>query len=236
MTTILNVMDRLSRYLNHALILNDCVILPNFGGFVCHNEPAYIDELQGILIPTSKKITFNESLNHKDNLFAKFIAQTERVPLSDAEKRVERYINDIKISLEREEELNIQGIGQFKQEGSLLKFKSEERNFMATTAYLPAVNLPMPSMHINALNDTPEKSESKIKNYILRGAAAVAAIAIIAGAITLGADRVEIFKQNQADKASFEPTFPFFPTTPQVNQCSNVISPECDYLDFISEL
>jgi len=107
---------------------------------------------------------------------------------------------------------------------------------MATTAYLPAVNLPMPSMHINALNDTPEKSESKIKNYILRGAAAVAAIAIIAGAITLGADRVEIFKQNQADKASFEPTFPFFPTTPQVNQCSNVISPECDYLDFISEL
>jgi len=109
-TTILNVMDRLSRYLNHALILNDCVILPNFGGFVCHNEPAYIDELQGILIPTSKKITFNESLNHKDNLFAKFIAQAERVPLSDAEKRVERYINDIKISLEREEELTFKAL------------------------------------------------------------------------------------------------------------------------------
>ncbi len=229
-------MDRLSRYLNQALILNDCVILPQFGGFVCHNESAYIDELQGVLVPQSKKVTFNESLNHNDALFAKFIAKAERVPLNDAEKQVERYISDIKVCLERQEELNIPGIGLFKREQNALKFKSEERNFMAATAYLPAIKLPMPSMHIKAVETAPTKSESKLKNYILRGVAAAAAIAIIAGAITFGADRVEIFKQNQADKASFEPTFPFFPTTPQVNQCSNVISPECDYLDFISEL
>lgn len=229
-------MERLARYLNHALILNDCVILPNFGGFVCHNEAAHIDELQGILVPSTKKITFNDSLSHKDSLLARFIAKAERVPLSDAEKRVDRYINDIKTSLERQEELTIQGIGLFKKEGDSIKFKSEECNFMAATAYLPAIKLPMPSMHVKALDNTPAKEESKFKNYILRGVAAAAAIAIIAGAITFGVDKVETFKQNQANKASFEPTFPFFPTTPQINQCSNVISPECDYLDFISEL
>lgn len=233
-------MDRLSIYLNCALQLNDCVILPQFGGFVCRKEGAYIDELNGILVPATKRVTFNASLNHDDELFAQYIAKRERIPLYDAKCKVEILIKDLTTRLDREESVIITKVGTFTKEKEELIFKSAENNFLPLTAALPAIKLPMPSMHVSAIdkktNAEAEKRESKFKHYLLRGVAAVAAIALIAGAISVSSDELDIFKTNSSTKASFEPVFPFFPTTPQVNQCTSTISPECDYLDFISDL
>lgn len=229
-------MNRVSTYISHALILNDCVILPNFGGFVCHNESAYINELSGLLVPATKSITFNASLKHTDNHLAQFIANIERIPLNDAELKVNRYIQDLNTCIERYGQVSIAGVGEFKKENNDIRFKSENRNYMPATAYMTAIKLPMPALHVKATIQETEKKSINIGKIIARSAAAVAVITLVAGAITLSNDKLEIFKHNRTEKASFELTFPFFPTTPQVSQCSNVISPECDYLDFISDL
>ena len=229
-------MNMVSKYISHALILNDCVILPNFGGFVCHNEAAYIDELNGLLVPATKSITFNASLKHSDNQLAKFIANIERIPLNDAELKLERYIQDLNTCIERYGEVSIAGVGNFKMDNNDLRFKSENRNYMPATAYMYAIKLPMPALHVKATIQETEKRSINIGKIIARTAAAAAVVTLIAGAISFGNDKLEIFKHNRTEKASFELTFPFFPTTPQVSQCSSVISPECDYLDFISDL
>ena len=230
-------MKRFSQYLNHALLMNECVIMPGFGGFVCHKEPAYIDELNGELIPTSKRVTFNSSLNYNDTLLAGLISKIERISLIDAIYRVELSINNIKTCLDRDKELYLEGIGTFtiNAEGNIA-FKSDNRNYLPTTAFIPAIQLPAPALHIKAIESKSEAPSINITKYIYKGVAAVAAVALIAGVVMFGIEESRVFKHNRSDKASFEPVYPFIPTTPQVNQCESVISPDCDYLDFISEL
>ena len=46
-------------YISELLFLHDCVILPDFGGFVGNPQSAKLNKITGILSPPSKQILFN---------------------------------------------------------------------------------------------------------------------------------------------------------------------------------
>ena len=61
-------MNELSRHIEVLLFENDCVIIPNFGGFVTHYTPSKRDVKENLFIPPTRVIGFNDQLKLNDGL------------------------------------------------------------------------------------------------------------------------------------------------------------------------
>ena len=61
-------MQRIFTHIEQLLLTNDCVIIPEFGGFVLHPCPATYQPEEHRLCPPEKGIVFNPTLKHYDKL------------------------------------------------------------------------------------------------------------------------------------------------------------------------
>lgn len=74
----------LATYINDLLYRYDCVIVPDFGGFVTNRKGAKINSYNHNFTPPSKQITFNNLLKHNDGLLANYIASSENISFEKA--------------------------------------------------------------------------------------------------------------------------------------------------------
>lgn len=74
----------LANYINDLLYRYDCVIVPDFGGFVTNRMGAKINDETHTFYPPSKQITFNSLLKHNDGLLANYIASSENISFEKA--------------------------------------------------------------------------------------------------------------------------------------------------------
>ena len=68
-------MLRIIGHIERLLLRNDCVIIPQWGGFVLREVPASCDEEGVWFYPARKEISFNTSLRHTDGLLAESYMQ-----------------------------------------------------------------------------------------------------------------------------------------------------------------
>ena len=54
---------KIEEYISDLLFEHDCVIVPDFGGFVCNYGPAAIDPAKHLFEPPAKRILFNKGLS-----------------------------------------------------------------------------------------------------------------------------------------------------------------------------
>ena len=66
--TIFVLMKELAQHIEALLLENDCVIIPDFGGFIAHYSPAKIDSDTGQFLPPCRTIGFNAQLILNDGL------------------------------------------------------------------------------------------------------------------------------------------------------------------------
>jgi hypothetical protein len=78
----------LANYISDLLYRYECVIVPEFGGFVTNKIGAKINESNDTFYPPSKQITFNSHLNINDGLLANYIASLENISFEEASKAV----------------------------------------------------------------------------------------------------------------------------------------------------
>ena len=69
----------IANYISDLLYRYNCIIIPNFGGFVTNKISAKIDEASNMLYPPKKQITFNSHLKENDGLLANYIATSENI-------------------------------------------------------------------------------------------------------------------------------------------------------------
>ncbi|ARV07300.1 hypothetical protein BTO04_11645 [Polaribacter sp. SA4-10] len=74
----------LATYINDLLYRYDCVIVPDFGGFVTNKIGAKINHFTHTFYPPTKQITFNSHLKHNDGLLANYIASVENISFEKA--------------------------------------------------------------------------------------------------------------------------------------------------------
>lgn len=74
----------LANYINDLLYRYDCVIVPDFGGFVTNTIGAKLQENSNTFYPPTKQITFNNHLKHNDGLLANYIAASENISFNKA--------------------------------------------------------------------------------------------------------------------------------------------------------
>ncbi|MCI2228639.1 SPOR domain-containing protein [Polaribacter sp. MSW13] len=74
----------LANYINDLLYRYDCVIVPDFGGFVTNKIGSQLDKNTHVFYPPTKQITFNNHLKHNDGLLANYIASSENISFEKA--------------------------------------------------------------------------------------------------------------------------------------------------------
>lgn len=74
----------LANYINDLLYRYDCVIVPNFGGFVTNTIGAKVNNATHTFYPPKKQITFNTYLQHNDGLLANYIASNKNISFEEA--------------------------------------------------------------------------------------------------------------------------------------------------------
>ena len=81
-------MEKVDKHISELLYQHDCVIVPEFGGFVANYCSAKIHPTQHTFTPPSKSIVFNSNLKNNDGLLANHIALAENTNYPEANARL----------------------------------------------------------------------------------------------------------------------------------------------------
>lgn len=115
------------------LIINyDCVIIPNFGGFVTKALPSKIDYEKGIMTPPSKQLLFNVQLLNNDGLLNTEISTVNSISFAEAKKQIDCKVDEYHSTLKEGKKISIQKIGTFQrnQEGIIVFEQDRFFNFL----------------------------------------------------------------------------------------------------------
>lgn len=85
-------MMAIANYIKELLYRYDCVIVPNFGGFVTNRISAQIDTTSNTFYPPSKQLGFNHHLTHNDGLLANYIASSENLSFEQANTKISEIV------------------------------------------------------------------------------------------------------------------------------------------------
>ena len=188
-------MLRVSLHIERLLLFNDCVIIPDFGGFVLQIHSAVYELERHTFSPPYKETVFNPTLKHNDGLLSESYMQLYNMDFSEAQSAMKSDIDMLKKELEQNETVSIGKIGVFRKQEDLLLFEPNNDNTLELNVgsyglisfYLPPVQVESDSTIIDVRKPL-EVKQSEIKtghviylpsvNKILSRAAGMAAAAI----------------------------------------------------------
>lgn len=129
-------MLRISSHIEQLLRFNDCVIIPDFGGFVLQTHPAVYNSEKHTFAPPYKETVFNPTLKHNDGLLPESYMQAYHMDFNEAQLAVKSDVDMLKKGLELQESVSVGEIGVFrKQEDSLLFEPNSEIASLSASSY-----------------------------------------------------------------------------------------------------
>ena len=149
-------------YISELLFLHDCVILPNFGGFVGNPQSAKLNKTTGILSPPSKQILFNSNLKTNDGLLITHISNQEGITQEIAKQNVITFANENNKKLTALKVLRIDKIGLFTlgKEKNIIFLQDSANNYSLDAFGMKAAH----NKTISRVNEVEEKVVSTIQN------------------------------------------------------------------------
>lgn len=107
-------MMNLERHIEILLLDNDCVIVPEFGGFVAHRLSARYEEAEGLFLPPLRTLGFNPQLRLNDSLLAQSYADTYDISLPEALRRIAAEVEELKGTIARNGEYEFNNLGKIR--------------------------------------------------------------------------------------------------------------------------
>ena len=104
-------MIELERHIEILLLNNDCVIVPNFGGFMTHHVEAHYDEEQEMYYPPLRTIGFNPQLTLNDSLLAQSYIDVYDISYPEALQRIDSEVSEVKQHLANEGAYEMSDLG-----------------------------------------------------------------------------------------------------------------------------
>ena len=95
----------MEKYIIELLDNNVRVVLPDLGAFIVKQRKPL-------------KIIFNEFLKYNDGLLIEYVAKSENISKEEATKKVTEYVDGVKGKLDKNEKINITGLGTLKKDPS----------------------------------------------------------------------------------------------------------------------
>ena len=159
----------LERHIEILLLNNDCVIVPDLGGFMAHYSEAHYDDRDQMYLPPMRTLGFNPALKMNDSLLAQSYIEAYDISYPEAILRIEDEVSELRQHIENEGsyELNDLGILKMNEYGNY-EFEPCEAGILTPTLYglstvemEPLVN--MTSSFVEA-KTRPIKVESILEN------------------------------------------------------------------------
>lgn len=107
-------MIELAKHIENLLLENDCVILPDFGGFVAHYTEATYDVKNQLFMPPMRTIGFNPQLRLNDGLLAQSVMEVYGTNYGEAQKMVRQWVNQLKEKLYEDGSVELVNVGQLR--------------------------------------------------------------------------------------------------------------------------
>lgn len=101
----------LERHIEILLLSNDCVIIPDLGGFMTHYIDAKYDEEDGLFLPPLRTLGFNPQLTINDSMLALSYVEAYDISYPEALKRIGDEVNELKQHIQNEGSYDLNDIG-----------------------------------------------------------------------------------------------------------------------------
>ena len=161
-STFANVIE-LERHIEILLLSNDCVIVPDLGGFMTHYVEARYDEEDNMFLPPQRTLVFNPQLKLNDSLLAQSFIEAYDISYPEAIRRIESEVSELKQYLYNEGfyELNDLGVLKVNDEGKL-EFEPCEAGILTPELYGLSSFEAMPlSGRLPMTSETSQAEDSK---------------------------------------------------------------------------
>ena len=122
-------MTTVQNHIKELLFEQDCVVIPDFGGFVTNFDCAKIISNKRFMAPPQKWLAFNVLLKNDDGLLSNYIAKEEDISLLQANLKVKTFVEDTRRYLRIDKKYTIDGLGTFSQnEEDKIQFQPKPTN------------------------------------------------------------------------------------------------------------
>ncbi|MDE6003251.1 MAG: SPOR domain-containing protein, partial [Prevotella sp.] len=129
-------MIELERHIEILLLGNECVIVPDFGGFMTHEVSARYDAEDRLFLPPLRTLGFNPQLRMNDSVLVQSYVEAYDISYPEALRRVEDEVKELKQRLGEEGEYTMDGLGTLtvNQEGNY-EFAPCEAGILSPSLY-----------------------------------------------------------------------------------------------------
>ena len=103
--------NQITQIIAELLYKHDCVIVPNFGGFVARHHSAHFSKGNSVLHPPTKQLLFNKNLVHQDGLLVSALMEKSSISFNDAVNELSDYKDYIQSLLFAKKRFELQNIG-----------------------------------------------------------------------------------------------------------------------------
>ena len=136
----------IERDLHDLLYEHDCVIVPQWGGFLAQYRPARLDAARNVIHPPAKEVGFNRHLLRSDGLLADRAAMRDGISFAEAQDALLAHVEVWRAQLDKKGRLELPRIGIFYLDADRnLQFDPDGRTNFLKEAYglrpIPAVAL-----------------------------------------------------------------------------------------------
>ncbi|WP_439132138.1 SPOR domain-containing protein [Polaribacter sp.] len=188
----------LANYINDLLYRYDCVIVPDFGGFVTNRKGANLNKDTHIFYPPSKQITFNSHLKVSDGLLANYIASAEQISFEKAATAISLSVIKWQNEIQKKPlEIGNIGVLTLNNDGKIIFEPTTNVNYLSESFGLSAVQSPAiqrPKEIVKPLIPVVDKENQKGIPAFIKYAATAAIL------LTLGFAANNAYQQNQQEE------------------------------------
>lgn len=140
----------------------DTVIIPGLGAIIASYQAAEIDQVQGQIVPPTKKVSFNKNLTLDDGLLIASAQDKYQLSTSEVKKAVKYYVQEIQEGLEKREIVEIPNVGRL-----YLNYENEI-NFLPSTTNFNQEAFGLPNLQVYPIirtNTKPSTATTQKKSY-----------------------------------------------------------------------
>lgn len=152
-------MIELERHIEILLLTNECVIVPDFGGFMTHQVPAYYDNGDCSYIPPKRTLGFNPQLRINDSVLVQSYVEAYDLSYPEALRRIEREVSELKSKLHEDGQYAMEHLGLLKiNEDGNCEFCPSEAGVLSPE-YYGLSSFTFAPLKGAAVKSTPDKAE-----------------------------------------------------------------------------
>lgn len=154
-------MSHIDTHIQELLHDHDCVIIPDFGGFITSKQASYFNRFNSVFYPAKKKILFNKHLVFNDGLLAAKVAEKQQLSMEEATQLLLQFKDDCYLKLNEEGRVELEKVGVlFFDKEKNIQFQQSATNFLTDSYGLSSIKI----------NKTPErilvKPTSKVEEIV----------------------------------------------------------------------